>query len=86
MIPPIYQNIKYGLASKPITYFPKNAKCNIGIAVDIPKIKNKLPLNLLYFGVSKTGVKVYTNTIKEKVHIITKYIFPIPKRNKLIKI
>ena len=62
----------------PLTYFPKNAKWNIGILVETPKIKNKLPLILLYFGPWKPGVKVHTNTIKEKVDIIAKYSVPIP--------
>ena len=71
-MPPIYQNIKCGLASKPFTYFPKNAKCKIGMLVLTPRIKNKLPLNLLNFGPLKSGYKVYTNTIKEKEEIRVK--------------
>ena len=64
----------------PLTYFPKNAKWKIGILVETPKSKNKLPLILLYFGPWKPGVKVHTNTIKEKVDIIDKYSVPIPKK------
>ena len=71
-MPPIYQNIKWGLASKPFTYFPKNAKCKIGILVLIPRIKNKLPLILLNLGPWKSGYKVHTNTIKDKEDIIIK--------------
>ena len=84
-IPPIYQNIKCGLASKPFTYFPKNAKCKIGMLVLTPRIKNKLPLNLLNLGPWKSGYKVHTNTIKEKVDIIVKYVAPIPIKIKIIK-
>ena len=83
-IPPIYQNIKCGLASKPFTYFPKNAKCKIGILVLTPRIKNKLPLNLLNLGPWKSGYKVHTNTIKEKVDIIVKYVAPIPIKWKIL--
>ena len=77
-IPPIYQNIKCGLASNPLIYFPKRAKWNIGILVDTPKIKNKLPLILLYLGPWNPGCKVQTKTMKEKVDIIVRYNFPIP--------
>ena len=71
-IPPIYQKIKCGFASNPLTYFPKNAKWRIGILVLTPRIKNKLPLNLLNFGPWKSGYKVHTKTIKEKVEIIVR--------------
>ena len=78
IIPPIYQNIKCGLDSNPFTYFPNNAKWKIGILVETPRIRNKLPLNLLYDGPWKSGVNVQINTIKEKVDITAKYTVLIP--------
>ena len=71
-IPPIYQNIKCGLDSNPLTYFPNSAKWKIGILVDTPRIRNILPLIFLYDGWWKSGVSVQINTIKEKVDIIAK--------------
>ena len=50
-----------------------------------PRIKNKLPLILLNLGPWKSGYKVHTNTIKEKVDIIVKYVAPIPIKIKIIK-
>ena len=60
------------MASKPFTYFPKKARCNIGILVDIPKIKKRLPLSLLNLGPWKPGYKVQTKAMKEKIDIIDK--------------
>ena len=71
-IPPMYQNIKWGFSSKPEIFLPKKAKCNIGILVETPKIKKRLPLIFLNLGPWNPGYKVQTKTMKEKVLIMVK--------------
>jgi hypothetical protein len=45
-------------------FYKNKAKCNIGIAVEIPKSRNSHPLNFLFSGLLNLGVRLKRNTIE----------------------